>query len=46
MQHILFSKEEYNNYDIAILTKTSSFNKIEIFDNYIYPLNDLGVESM
>jgi DNA polymerase-1 len=45
MQHILFSKEEYNNYDIAILTKTSSFNKIEIFDNYIYPLNDLGVES-
>jgi DNA polymerase-1 len=43
MQHHLF--EESDSYPVAVLSKASSFNKKELFDNYVQPLNTLGVQT-
>ena len=41
MRHLIF--EEANTYSIAILVKRTSFNKQELINNYISPLNKLGI---
>ena len=41
MRHILW--EDHPTYSAAVLVKASSFNKQEIENNYINPLNSLGV---
>lgn len=43
MRHHIF--EEANTYDIAVLVKGSAFNKQELINNYITPLNKAGVPS-
>lgn len=41
MRHIIF--EEANSYNTALLIKSSSFNKQELVNNYVAPLEKLGV---
>lgn len=41
MRHIIF--QEADSYPVAVLTKTSSFNKMELQRNYVQPLVQLGV---
>lgn len=43
MRHHIF--EESLSYNIAVLVKTTSFNKQELINNYITPLNDQGIAS-
>lgn len=41
MRHIIFA--EADTYPVAVLTKTSSFNKMELSRNYVQPLVALGL---
>lgn len=41
MRHIIFSPAD--SYPVAVLTKTSSFNKMELSRNYVEPLTKLGL---
>lgn len=41
MRHIIFAKAD--TYPVAVLTKTSSFNKMELQRNYVQPLVQLGL---
>ena len=41
MRHHVF--EEANSYSIAVLVKGTSFNKQELLNNYVAPLNQYGV---
>jgi DNA polymerase-1 len=41
MRHIIF--QEADTYPVAVLTKTSSFNKMELQRNYVQPLVQLGL---
>lgn len=41
MKHIIF--QESDSYKVAVLIKTSSFNKMDLERNYVEPLTDLGV---
>jgi DNA polymerase I len=43
MRHHIF--EESLSYNIAVLVKATSFNKQELLNNYITPLNDQGIAS-
>lgn len=43
MRHLIF--EEANAYSIALLIKPAAFNKTELLNNYITPLNRAGVVS-
>lgn len=43
MRHHLF--KESLSYKIAVLIKASSFNKQELLDNYVTPMNNCGVPS-
>jgi len=43
MRHHIF--EEANSYSIAVLIKGTSFNKQELINNYVTPLNKQGVAS-
>lgn len=44
MRHILFN-EESTSFTTAILVKRSSFNQMELTDNYVTPLVDMGVQA-
>lgn len=43
MRHYTFDESE--SYHVAVLLKSTSFNKMEVIANYITPLCDLGVPS-
>lgn len=43
MRHIVF--EDSDSYQVAILIKHSSFNHQDILNNYVKPLNELGIPS-
>ena len=43
MRHIIFTEAE--SYHVAVLLKSSSFNKSEVLNNYITPLCNLGIQS-
>ena len=43
MRHILFEESPTGDYNIAVLVKSSSFNKQELINNYITPMEQRGV---
>lgn len=43
MRHIIF--DEAANYQVAVLTKLSSFNRLDLQRHYIQPLNQQGIAS-
>lgn len=43
MRHIIF--EDSSSFTTAILVKRSSFNQMELTDNYVTPLVDMGVQA-
>lgn len=44
MNHIIFKENPSNNYKIAILIKSTSFSKKELYSSYVKPLINSGIQ--